>query len=95
MSAAWFCPSCQKYHAPHCDTCPGPEQAVRPLDTRPVILPRIQPYTPLPDSAPWVPFYPTWTAVADCSMPVSSATVICINGHNPNAAGVSLTGWEN
>ena len=22
--AAWFCPSCQKHHAPHCDTCPGP-----------------------------------------------------------------------
>jgi hypothetical protein len=22
-AAAWFCPSCQKHHAPHCDTCPG------------------------------------------------------------------------
>jgi hypothetical protein len=20
----WFCPSCQKHHAPHVDTCPGP-----------------------------------------------------------------------
>jgi len=24
MSTAWFCPSCQKYHAPHVKTCPGP-----------------------------------------------------------------------
>lgn len=21
---AWFCPSCQKHHAPHVETCPGP-----------------------------------------------------------------------
>lgn len=20
---AWFCPACQKHHAPHVDTCPG------------------------------------------------------------------------
>lgn len=19
---AWFCPACQRHHAPHCDTCP-------------------------------------------------------------------------
>ena len=23
MTEAWFCPSCQKYHAPHVETCPG------------------------------------------------------------------------
>lgn len=24
----WFCPSCQKYHGPHVDTCPaGPAQS--------------------------------------------------------------------
>lgn len=21
---AWFCPSCQKHHAPHVETCPAP-----------------------------------------------------------------------
>ncbi len=20
---AWFCPACQRHHAPHCDTCPA------------------------------------------------------------------------
>jgi rubrerythrin len=24
MTAAWFCPACQKHHAPHVETCPGP-----------------------------------------------------------------------
>lgn len=23
MSIGWFCPSCQKHHGPHIDTCPG------------------------------------------------------------------------
>lgn len=43
MSAAWFCPACQKHHAPHVDTCPGakislppgyvvPPEVVRPLN---------------------------------------------------------------
>lgn len=25
---AWFCPSCQRYHAPHVETCPGDHQGV-------------------------------------------------------------------
>lgn len=24
---AWFCPNCKKYHAPHVDTCPAPNNA--------------------------------------------------------------------
>jgi hypothetical protein len=23
MNAPWFCPTCQAYHGPHVDTCPG------------------------------------------------------------------------
>lgn len=23
MTEAWFCPACQKHHAPHVETCPG------------------------------------------------------------------------
>lgn len=23
IRTAWFCPSCQKHHAPHIDTCPA------------------------------------------------------------------------
>lgn len=25
MSEAWFCPGCNKYHAPHVETCPNDE----------------------------------------------------------------------
>lgn len=38
MSAAWFCPACQKYHAPHVDTCPG---AKIPLPLGYVVLPEV------------------------------------------------------
>ena len=40
---AWFCPSCQKHHAPHVETCPGGtggfklpifSSAATPLETR-------------------------------------------------------------
>ena len=26
--AAWFCPSCNAYHAPHCETCTGKANAI-------------------------------------------------------------------
>lgn len=33
---AWFCPACQRHHAPHCDTCPSPfDLAGSPLQTLP------------------------------------------------------------
>jgi hypothetical protein len=56
---AWFCPSCQKHHAPHCDTCPEVVQ-VRPLPgiTVPFIPPSLPPYwVPDPASTPWTPVY--------------------------------------
>lgn len=53
---AWFCPSCQKHHAPHVETCPGPANAL-PL---PGVTIPLQPlrYVPQPWDAPWVPSYP-------------------------------------
>lgn len=49
LRAAWFCPSCQRYHAPHCDTCPAPAQ----IGTGPLYpAPWLQPSTPLPPQ-PW------------------------------------------
>ena len=62
--SAWFCPTCQKHHAPHVDTCPGPVDAVSdksitriyPLKEHP-----IAPYVPNPTSTPSVPFFPTVT----------------------------------
>lgn len=48
--AAWFCPCCQKHHAPHIDTCPAP--AALPI---PGALP-VQPFYPKPGSAGDVPY---------------------------------------
>lgn len=46
---AWFCPSCQKHHGPHVDTCPGIADAIAdrrlpnttdvPWQVRPPIVP--------------------------------------------------------
>lgn len=68
--SAWFCPSCQKHHAPHCDTCPGgtggiEAQPLTPLPTTPWpvvqpatiplrIRPWPEPYTPDPFQPPWI-----------------------------------------
>ena len=40
MSEAWFCPGCNKYHAPHVETCPGHQ-----FDGFP-----FKPFHPKPDS---------------------------------------------
>lgn len=41
-AAAWFCPSCQKHHAPHVDTCPS---ALPPVSFDPF---RFTPFPPKP-----------------------------------------------
>lgn len=62
---AWFCPACQKHHAPYVETCPGPVD-VRPLpgitvpDTYPV-MPRY--WEPRLPDAPWSPHYPVVTCL--------------------------------
>ncbi len=38
---AWFCPACQKHHAPHVETCPAPVDLIS-KDRMPV-LPSIPP----------------------------------------------------
>lgn len=61
---AWFCPSCQKHHAPHCDTCPGVAGAQpTPAPAHPGIIPYEPPCElhPAPTSDPWVPYWPQVT----------------------------------
>ena len=64
MKQAWFCPSCQKHHAPHIDTCPAPA---------PVVAPFVQPVFPhqQPTIPPYVP--PIYTT---CSGVPSTATTV-------------------
>lgn len=57
MAEAWFCPACQKYHAPHVETCPaGAQPGSAPAS--PGIAPWGVPYTPYPRSAALVPYDP-------------------------------------
>lgn len=76
MKQAWFCPSCQKHHAPHCDTCPGLVDLVS---------------QPLPSIPVYPPHYPTWgpnTAPYWWQQPITvtgiaykaNPDVICMNG---------------
>ena len=50
---AWFCPGCQKHHAPHVETCPVPVDAVSDK--------RFGPASGLPDLSPLIPCAPLWT----------------------------------
>jgi hypothetical protein len=56
--APWFCPSCQKHHGPHVDTCPGGGGGI---GAQPPILtiPFIQPVPPSYPPTPWVPYDPS------------------------------------
>lgn len=60
---AWFCPSCQKHHGPHVDTCPGVAGVhPAPWPVQPSITPIVVPreWYPNPNGTPWVPH---WTPV--------------------------------
>lgn len=50
---AWFCPACQKHHAPHVETCPGPGPGTgtKPMETVVPVLPSWI-YQPSPTVAP-------------------------------------------
>jgi hypothetical protein len=63
---AWFCPACQKYHAPHCDTCPAPSVAfIDPFAPRPFHpQPSVFPYTILGDQRIGVGAYAVGTALS-------------------------------
>lgn len=56
---AWFCPSCQKHHAPHCDTCPGPSGQVVTPGVSPAVSPPNWTGTPLP-TQPYSHSTATW-----------------------------------
>lgn len=64
---AWFCPACQKHHAPHCDTCPTERIAVPDIN-QPVIVPVTIPkpiyWEPDPTRTPWMPSHPIVTCAA-------------------------------
>lgn len=57
--APWFCPSCQKHHGPHVDTCPGGTGGIG-MQPPTLTIPFIQPAPPSPyPTIPWVPYEPT------------------------------------
>lgn len=59
MKAAWLCPGCNRYHAPHVDTCPGPVSAgVLGLPSCPCGLGPHQTCTANPCRRPGVVAYP-------------------------------------
>lgn len=81
---AWFCPSCQKHHAPHCDTCPGVMSAGDPWGLRG--LPTFTPSHLRPEPDP----------CAGCNGPCANAA--CPRLHTitlTTAAGAFVHGFEN
>lgn len=58
MTAAWFCPSCQKYHAPHVETCPGGTGGVKTIMPN-TVIPGVLPYRPVPGTTGDAPKYLT------------------------------------
>lgn len=52
--AAWFCPACQKYHAPHVDTCAGCSEGTEaaPWKKKKTFTPLVKPpHYPYPGTA--------------------------------------------
>lgn len=73
---AWFCPSCQKHHAPHCDSCPNPTVEVRPL-------PGVNVWPAPTTAVPQPTIDPYWTAIGSGAYNPAfdpDRLVICING---------------
>ena len=62
MSAALFCPSCQKYHAPHVETCPGPGTGTGTGDPWGLRL--------IPTVTPYLPTYTLQPQICGCASPV-------------------------
>lgn len=52
---AWYCPSCQKHHAPHCDSCPA--------------LPNFSHSHPTPYFGPGSNSHPGYDPCANCKGP--------------------------
>jgi len=75
MKTAWFCPSCQKHHAPHVETCPG---------TAPVWVDVLPPQTPFHPKPSW-PLTPGWkpSHLRDEPDPCAGCTGACGNAACP------------
>lgn len=89
--APWFCPSCQKHHGPHVDTCPGGGVGMQPPIGDPWGLryvPRFVPFEPsLPPAyppTPWVPYEPVMCTVTGLPDP----NVVLCNGAHSVATGL-------
>lgn len=71
---AWFCPSCQKHHAPHVETCPAPVDLIgHPMAP-------FKPWAPSPDKL--VPFYPEWMKGTTAD-PCAGCKGACLNAACP------------
>lgn len=76
--AAWFCPACQKHHAPHVETCPAPVDLIgRPLKP-------VQPWMPERQS----PYYPEWMKGTTAD-PCASCSGACGNAFCPKRAHIT------
>ena len=74
--AAWFCPACQRHHAPHCDSCPTQTVEVRPVPTVNVWPTKIIPDAPATTGDPM----PSWSYTSRSGITVKTdPSVICIN----------------
>lgn len=72
---AWFCPACQRHHAPHVDTCPGQFSALPVLPYQPFVLPTF----PYPGTAGDTPMG-RWPATTGGSLQVTiDPTVVAMN----------------
>lgn len=76
--SAWFCPACQKHHAPHVETCPGQ----KPKGLAP--WPSVQPWMPTREEpAIAAPALPDWMKQMKVTNPCGGKGV-CGNVACPN-----------
>lgn len=73
---AWFCPTCQRHHAPHVDTCPAP------ATFGPATVTTIpNPVQPWPQPSTGTPLTPWNPLVGTCQMhPFLDPAMLIVNG---------------
>lgn len=81
--SAWFCPACQRHHAPHVDTCPGGIGAFKIPNGLPNSIPTFVP-TVWPTATGMPPNYPG-TLVGTVTRYDPSIPVTLTNGAAGNA----------
>jgi len=86
--APWFCPSCQKHHGPHVDTCPGGGVGMQPYMPPAPYVPSLPaypttPWVPYEPMTPWVPYEPamcTTTVLPDPNVVLCNGTYSVATG---------------